>query len=155
MNPGAGSPDLIEPAGPTDPTASFIFLREPNGKPIALFSSYSLHYVGGVDNGDISSDYYGVYCEKLKELLSPQNNSFVALMANGTSGDINNINFKTPRGRQKPYEQMTIVANDLATKVAALAAVAAVFVAVPPVTQPPQPKPTTASAMAPMTAPHT
>ena len=118
MNPGAGSPDLIEPAGPTDPTASFIFLREPNGKPIALFSSYSLHYVGGVDNGDISSDYYGVYCEKLKELLSPQNNAFVALMANGTSGDINNINFKTPRGRQKPYEQMTIVANDLATKVA-------------------------------------
>jgi hypothetical protein len=118
MNPGAGNPDLIEPAGPTDPTASFISLREPNGKPIALFSSYSLHYVGGVENGDISSDYYGVYCEKLKELLSPQNNSFVALMANGTSGDINNINFKTPRGRQKPYEQMTIVANDLATKVA-------------------------------------
>ncbi|PHX64601.1 MAG: hypothetical protein CK551_00115, partial [Planctomycetaceae bacterium] len=118
MNPGAGSPDLIEPAGPTDPTASFIFLRELNGKPIALFSSYSLHYVGGVDNGDISSDYYGAYCEKSKELLSPQNNSFVALMANGTSGDINNINFKTPRGRQKPYEQMTIVANDLATKVA-------------------------------------
>lgn len=119
MNPGAGSPDLIEPAGPTDPTASFISLREPKGKKlIALFSSYSLHYVGGVDNGDISSDYYGVYCEKLKELLSPQNNSFVALMANGTSGDINNINFKTPRGRQKPYEQMTIVANDLATKVA-------------------------------------
>ena len=72
MNPGAGSPDLIEPAGPTDPTASFIFLREPNGKPIALFSSYSLHYVGGVDNGDISSDYYGVYCEKLKELLPKQ-----------------------------------------------------------------------------------
>ena len=119
MNPGAGNPDLIEPAGPTDPTASFIFIREPNGKPIALFSTYSLHYVGGVENGDISSDYYGVYCEKIKELLSPQNNSFVALMANGTSGDINNINFKTPRGRQKPYEQMNLVADDLAKKVVA------------------------------------
>jgi len=119
MNPGAGNPDLIEPAGPTDPTASFFFLREPKGKPIALFSSYSLHYVGGVGNGDISSDYYGVYCEKLKQLLNPENqsNTFVVLMANGTSGDINNINFKTPRGKQKPYEQMTVVADDLAAKV--------------------------------------
>ena len=119
MNPGAGNPDLIEPAGPTDPTISYIAIREPKGNPIALYSTYSLHYVGGVDNGDISSDYYGVYCEKVKEILTKenQNNRFVAMMANGTSGDINNINFRTPRGRQKPYEQMTIVANDLANKV--------------------------------------
>lgn len=38
---------------------------------------------------------------------------------------------------------------------ASLAAVAAVFVDVPPVTQPPQPKPTMARPMAPTAAPHT
>ena len=35
-------------------------------------------------------------------------------MANGTSGDINNINFRQPRPRQKPYEQMRYVAHDVA-----------------------------------------
>jgi hypothetical protein len=48
----------------------------------------------------------------------------VALLANGTSGDINNTNFRTPRARKQPYEQVNYVANDLAGKVhAALAGV--------------------------------
>ena len=38
-------------------------------------------------------------------------------MANGTSGDINNINFRQPRPPQKPYEQMRFVADDVAAKV--------------------------------------
>jgi len=124
MNPPAGSPNLVKPAGPTDPTVSFIALREPAGRLISVFSAYSLHYVGGVGNGHISADYYGMYCEALKKLqtgggIDPP---FVALMANGTSGDINNINFRTPRPAKPPYEQMRYVAEDVAGKVnAALA----------------------------------
>ena len=46
----------------------------------------------------------------------------MGLLANGTSGDINNINFRTPRPGKKPYEQMRFVAEDVAAKVhAALA----------------------------------
>jgi hypothetical protein len=41
------------------------------------------------------------------------------MMANGTSGDLNNINFREPRGRKEPYEQMQFVADDLAAKVTA------------------------------------
>ena len=119
MNPGAGSPDLVEPAGPTDPTISIIALREPGGRLISVFSAYSLHYVGGVGNGHISADYYGMYCEALKKLQAGGESDppFVALMANGTSGDINNINFKTPRPSKPPYEQMRYVADDVAGKV--------------------------------------
>ena len=40
-------------------------------------------------------------------------------MANGTSGDINNINFRQPRPSKKPYEQMRFVADDVAKKVQA------------------------------------
>lgn len=119
MNPGAGNPNLTEPAGPTDPTISFIALREPGGRMISVYSAYSLHYVGGVGNGEISADYYGMYCEALAKLqpASAEYPPFVALMANGTSGDINNINFLHPRPSAKPYVQMRAVAEDVAAKV--------------------------------------
>ncbi len=119
MNPPGGSADLMEPAGPTDPAVSFLAVREPGGRMISIFSAYSLHYVGGVSQGQISADYYGLYCEALKRLQAgaEQFPPFVALMANGTSGDINNINFRTPRKSLPPYEQMRYVANDVAKKV--------------------------------------
>jgi neutral ceramidase len=121
MNPPSGSPNLVEPAGPTDPVVSILSVREPGGRPISVFAAYSLHYVGGVGNGHISADYYGMFCDQLTRLLSAerQDPPFVALLANGTSGDINNINFKQPRPRQQPYEQMRIVAEDVAAKVQA------------------------------------
>lgn len=119
MNPGAGSKDLLKPAGPTDPAIPIIALREPGGKPIAVFSTYSLHYVGGVGPGHISADYFAMVCETLARLMKAEQQSppFVALMANGTSGDINNINFRQPRGKQEPYAQMKHVADDVAQKV--------------------------------------
>jgi neutral ceramidase len=119
MNPPAGSPNLDEPAGPTDPLVTFFAVREPSGKPISVFARYSLHYVGGVGAADISADYFGMFCEQLKELVGAdhQDPPFVALMANGTSGDINNINFRQPRPRKAPYEQMKYVAHDVAAKV--------------------------------------
>jgi neutral ceramidase len=125
-NPSSGSADLLEPAGPIDPTISFIAFREPNGRLISVYSAYSLHYVGGVGSRHISADYYGMFCEALKKLQNVPDHEtpFVALMANGTSGDINNIDFRTPRARKAPYEQMRFVANDVANKVnAALAEV--------------------------------
>jgi hypothetical protein len=119
MNPPPGSPNLVQPAGPTDPTVSILALREPDGRPIAVFSTYSLHYVGGVGPGDISADYYGMYCGRLERLMhgDEQDPPMVALMANGTSGDINNIDFLHPRPPKKPYEQMRFVADDVAAKV--------------------------------------
>jgi neutral ceramidase len=126
MNPAAGSADMVEPAGPVDPTVSFIALREPNGRLISVYSAYSLHYVGGVGPRHISADYYGMFCEALKKLHPGAEGSppFVALLANGTSGDINNIDFRAARPRKQPYEQMQYVANDVAAKVnAALAKV--------------------------------
>jgi len=122
MNPGAGGKDLLEPAGPTDPTVSFLALREAaGGKPISLFATYSLHYVGGVGSGHVSADYFGMFCDSLEGKLGAAGLPvpFVGLLANGTSGDINNINFRSPRPGKKPYEQMRFVADDVASKVAA------------------------------------
>ncbi len=119
MNPPSGNDNLVRPAGPTDPTVSFIAVRETGGRPISVFTTYSLHYVGGVGRGHVSADYYGMYCRRLAELLETQDQDppFVAMMANGTSGDINNINFRQRRPRKERYEQMRYVAYDVANKV--------------------------------------
>jgi hypothetical protein len=60
-----------------------------------------------------------MYCRELERLLGAEGQEppFVAMMANGTSGDINNINFREPRPRQEPYAQMRLVAEDVARKV--------------------------------------
>ncbi len=118
MNPPRG-PALVKPAGPTDPTISFLAFREPDGRPLAVFAAYSLHYVGGVVSGQISADYFGMFCDELVRLEGAEDLDppFMPIMANGTSGDVNNIDFPGGRPRREPYEQMRLVAHDVAEKV--------------------------------------
>ena len=119
MNPGVGNPELLEPAGPTDPEVSFIAVESSDGRPIAVLGNYSLHYVGGVPNGHISADYFGVFGDRIQELLKAdrQGPPFVGILSNGTSGDVNNINFRGPRENNLPYAKINIVANDVAKAV--------------------------------------
>jgi hypothetical protein len=119
MNPGIGNPNLLAPAGKTDPEVSFIAVQAVSGRPIALLANYSLHYVGGVPAGDISADYFAVFADRMQELLSDdrQQPQFVGIMSNGTSGDVNNINFGGTPEKHLPYEKMQIVAGDVAQEV--------------------------------------
>ncbi|MFM7167462.1 MAG: hypothetical protein ACKO3T_19640, partial [Planctomycetaceae bacterium] len=119
MNPPAGSAQLDHPAGPVDPVVSVLSVREPGGVPIAVYAAYSLHYVGGVGNGHVSADYFGMFCEALgrRHASSEQSIPFVAMLANGTSGDVNNINFRNPRPGAPAYQQMRVVAEDVAARV--------------------------------------
>ncbi|TDU66474.1 neutral/alkaline ceramidase-like enzyme [Prosthecobacter fusiformis] len=116
MNPPRGA-NLVKPAGPTDPEVSIISLQTLDGKPLAVLANYSLHYVGGVGSNHISSDYYGVFCDRLQQLLGAdrQDPPFVAMMSNGTSGNINNNDYsKTPAKSGGPYSKIREVADDVA-----------------------------------------
>jgi hypothetical protein len=75
-----------------------------------------MHYVGGVENGAISADYFAIFAKKIENLLHGDwvDPPFVGIMTNGTSGDINNINFTQPSERMEPYEIMEQVADDVA-----------------------------------------
>ncbi len=118
MNPG-NSPELLEPAGGTDPQVSFISVQSIKGRPIGLLANYSLHYVGGVPADHISADYFAVFADRIQELLKAdrQSPAFVGMMSNGTSGDVNNINVGGPVEKHEPYAKMRIVANDVADEV--------------------------------------
>lgn len=112
MNPGYQAKGLIEPAGPVDPDVSILAVQTRDGKPLALLANYSLHYVGGVS--PLSADYFGAFAERIAQLLEAPK-EFVGIMSNGTSGDVNNINFAgPPPARQAEYEQCKVVANSVA-----------------------------------------
>ena len=118
MNPPVGSPNLVEPAGPTDPQIGILSLRTADGRPQALLANYSLHYVGGVPGGDVSADYFGVFASRVGQMLSAEglDPPFVGILSNGTSGDINNVNFRQPSPGQPPYAQMRAVAELVAAE---------------------------------------
>lgn len=113
MNPGT-SPDVLDrPAGPTDPDITIISLQDAKRRPITLFANYSLHYVGGTPPGQMSADYFGEFARLMPYRLRGDG-QFVAMMSNGTSGDINNIPFGVTRPPREPFEQIRIVARKAA-----------------------------------------
>jgi neutral ceramidase len=113
MNPPSGSKDLVKPAGPTDPGFSVVCVRTKAGKPLAVLGNYSLHYVGGTPPNEVSADYFGEFAKQIGERLAA-GPEFVGILSNGTSGDVNNIDFRTPRPRSATYERIRIVAGKLA-----------------------------------------
>ncbi len=118
MNP-SGSAMLIRPAGPVDPEVPFLSVQATDGRPIALLANYSLHYVGGVTPRTISADYFAVFAQHLTTLLGAdrQEVPFVGIMSNGTSGDVNNINFRNRGPRLPRYEKIRQVGELVANRV--------------------------------------
>ncbi|MFO0821564.1 MAG: hypothetical protein U0792_00225 [Gemmataceae bacterium] len=110
-NPARQSPDLVEPAGPTDPSVTVLSVRTADDKPLAVYSGYSLHYVG--DLPALSADYFGVFAEVIGQKLKA-GPGFVGMLSNGTSGDINNINFREATAKTKPGEKCRLVAEAVA-----------------------------------------
>lgn len=125
MNPGFNNPKVTKPAGPTDPEVRFLSLKTPDNRPLAFLANYSLHYVGGTGGGELSADYFGAFSDRITQLLNAsaddksQRPSFVGIMSNGTSGDVNNANYSlTTVPKYQPYERLKAVADSVATTAA-------------------------------------
>jgi hypothetical protein len=117
MNPGFDAAIILEPAGPVDPDVSVLSVQATDGRPIALLANYSLHYVGGVPGSALSADYFGEFARRIGERMGATDVDppFVGIMSNGTSGNINNVDYsaasRTPR---EPFEQIRMVAASVA-----------------------------------------
>ncbi len=120
MNPPPGSPDIVKPAGPTDPEVSVLAIESADRRPIALLASYALHYVGGTGPGHVSADYFGAWADTMERLAGRADSNrfppFVPILANACSGNINGVNFQKPREQHAPYEQMRTYAEILAAE---------------------------------------
>jgi hypothetical protein len=116
MNPGNGNMNKDVPAGPIDPQVTVLSVRAINGRPIAAYANYSLHYVGGVSGDLVSADYYGVFAELLTQKIGATKVTppFVGIMSNGTSGDINNVNYSLAKLPSRgEFEQIRLVAESV------------------------------------------
>jgi hypothetical protein len=116
---------LLKPAGPTDSEVCVVDVRTRRGKALGLIANYALHYVGGIpkvtgEDGKIvgmaSADYFGQFARIMPYRVSGANppENFVAMMTNGASGDINNIDFYGKRAPRAPFEQIRMVATKAA-----------------------------------------
>ena len=112
-NPPRNNDLLIKPAGPIDPAISIVSIQDSEGKPLALLGNYSLHYVGGIPPNQLSADYFGEFARRIGERLEAPE-TFVGILSNGSSGDINNIRFRSPRPRAGPFERIRAVADKIA-----------------------------------------
>ncbi|MGI9427017.1 MAG: hypothetical protein ACR2NM_00050 [Bythopirellula sp.] len=109
MHPGYGNPNAIRPTGPVDPDVSVVSVQTGDGRPLALISNYSMHYVGATD---ISADYFGVFCEEIGKLIGTEHSPqpFVAMLSNGTSGDAWCLDHSKPK---RKFDRFS-VAKDVA-----------------------------------------
>lgn len=113
-NPSRGSNILVRPAGPVDPEVAILSVVGDEGRPVALLANYGLHYVGGVKPGHLSADYFGEFARRIGSQLKADD-SFVGIMSNGASGDVNNYNFLKPRPAAVPMERIGFVADRIAS----------------------------------------
>ncbi len=84
-NPRKQHPDIVRPAGPTDPEVGVLSLQTPKGEPVAAYVNFALHpdTTGGEA---VSADYPGVLSRLLAECRGP---GLVTLFANGCCGNLN------------------------------------------------------------------
>ena len=115
MNPGRQNPNVVRPAGPTDPAVTVVAIVDDRDRPIAAIGNYALHYVGGTAGPEFSADYYGAVGRCMNQSRQAE---FPVLWTNGCSGDINNIDVFAPAVKQEPYEQIRRVAHDAVAEAA-------------------------------------
>ena len=112
MQPGYQSRDIIGPSGPVDPGLSVLAVQTPEGKPLALMGNYSQHYFG---SPLLSADCYGAFSRHIAKLLGQASSEgpFVAMLSQGTSGDLMWMDFGSPR---KPELTLQTYSEALARK---------------------------------------
>jgi hypothetical protein len=103
-NPRKLDPDVVKPAGPTDPDVGVLSFDKPGAKPLATYVNFAMHpdTVGGAD---VSADYPGVLSRLLAEVRGAE---AVTLFANGCCGNLNHRNLAWADAQQGPQEARRI-----------------------------------------------
>jgi hypothetical protein len=97
MHPGHQHPDFVGPSGPTDPWLTVLSVRTADGRPLAVLANFSMHYFG---SAPVSADYFGLVCGKLEQRIAGGRKGFVAMLSQGTAGDLHWMDYGKPQPTQ-------------------------------------------------------
>jgi hypothetical protein len=103
-NPGKANPNIVRPAGPTDPAVPVVHVETADGKSLATYVNFAMHLdtVGGLS---YSADYpYPLG----KALAAVKGEQHLTLFTIGTAGDINHIDVSHKRPQKGPAEASRI-----------------------------------------------
>jgi hypothetical protein len=112
-NPGKRNPNIVRPAGPTDPAVPVVLVETADGKaPIACYVNFAMHLdtVGGLY---YSADYPHTLSKALSEV---KGDGVVTVFTIGCAGDINHINVSSP-APQKGHGEAARIGTRLAAEV--------------------------------------
>ena len=90
-HPGQGNPDIIEPAGPTDPQVGVLGIWDVEGKFLGCVVNFACHATTGP--GGISSDYVGYIVKTIRGVMGEDAG---VVFVNGMSGDVTQVNNQSP-----------------------------------------------------------
>jgi len=116
MHPGYQNPQYLGPAGPVDTQLSLLSVQSRDGQPLCLLANYSMHYFGA---DQFSADYFGDFAREIERQFQPVKKDsdsppFVAMMSQGTSGDLHWMDYGQPQKPNYPREQYAKELADLA-----------------------------------------
>jgi hypothetical protein len=112
FNPGKLNPDIIRPAGPTDPEVSVVYFAAQDQSPLATYVNYALHLdtTGGLE---YSADYPNTLANVLGSVKGP---AMMTLFTIGTAGNVNHLDVRT-RDRQSGFGEASRIGSILAAEV--------------------------------------
>ena len=92
-HPGKGNPDVVRPAGPTDPDVGVIAAQDENGRMLGFIVNFACHctVMGG---SEFSADYPFYLAETLRKEFGDQ---CLTLFLQGASGDVTQVANTLPR----------------------------------------------------------
>ncbi|MBQ7649379.1 MAG: hypothetical protein IJS15_00385 [Victivallales bacterium] len=88
-NPGKLNPDMVRPAGPTDPDVSFLLVKDSAGRPIGAIGNFTCHSTVFWEE-KFTPDYCHYWQKALRNVYGEK---FILVFLNGACGDINQIDF--------------------------------------------------------------
>jgi len=114
-NPGVGSPEIVEPAGPTDPELIVMAFGAAGEAPAAIIANYTCHL--DTIGGDLVSADYPAYLAQTVRAALPDTE---VLFLYGAAGDINHINVNEIPPRFAGVERARWMGSVLAEQTLAL-----------------------------------
>ena len=119
MNPGLNNPDLVRPMGEIDPELAMMYVEGVDGTPISVVASFSLHYVGTGNVGQVSADYFGQFFNLMRHYLG---GNCVPILWNAASGQINNNDYSgeriwQDRGHTRARRMANVLAGHVLTEI--------------------------------------